>query len=141
MAKKITGVIRLEVPAGDAKPSGKVGPALGQRGLNIMEFCKAFNDKTADYDKGTPIPVAITAYEDRTFDFVTRKPTVSWYLKKAMNVDKGAKTAGREEFKSLSAEEIEHIAKEKQEDMCAESLEAAINTVAGSARSMGVRIR
>ncbi len=141
MSKKIVGVIRLEVPAGDAKPSGKVGPALGQRGLNIMEFCKAFNDKTSDYEKGTPIPVAITAYEDRSFNFVTRKPTVSWYLKRTLGLDKGAKTAGREDFKTISNTELEEIAKEKMEDMSANTLEAAMNTVAGSARSMGVRVR
>ncbi len=135
---KVTGLIRLQIGAGQAAPSQSVGPALGQRGLNIMEFCKAFNAATESVEKGTPIPVLITAYEDRTFTFVTRKPPVSWYLCRAANVSKGSATPGRLVSGKVSRDKVQEIAREKQEDMNAISLEAAMKSVEGSARSLGL---
>ena len=140
MAKQVEGKLKLQVPAGQANPSPPVGPALGQRGLNIMDFCKAFNDKTKDVEKGAPIPVVITAYKDRTFDFVTKLPPVSYYLKKAAKIKKGNSTPGRSLVGKVSLVDIEKIAKEKMADLNAIDLNGAMNMVKGSAVSMGMEI-
>ena len=140
MAKKIEGYIKLNIPAGGANPSPPVGPALGQRGLNIMDFCKAFNDKTKDVEKGAPIPVVITAYKDRSFDFVTKLPPVSYYLKKAAKIKKGNSTPGRSLVGKVTSSDIEKIAKEKMQDLNAIDLNGAINMVKGSAVSMGMEV-
>jgi len=140
MAKEILGLIKLQIPAGGANPSPPVGPALGQRGLNIMDFCKAFNEKTKSLEKGAPIPVVITAYKDRSFKFVTTLPPVSHYLKKAAKIDKGSSTPGRELVGKVSMKDIEKIAKEKMIDLNAINLEGAINMVKGSAVSMGMEV-
>ena len=140
MAKEILEFIKLQIPAGDANPSPPVGPALGQRGLNIMDFCKAFNDKTKNIEKGSPIPVVITAYKDKTFKFITKLPPVSHYLKKAAKIDKGSSTPGRELVGSVTMKDIEKIAKEKMIDLNAINLEGAMNIVKGSAVSMGMEV-
>ena len=140
MAKEILEFIKLQIPAGGANPSPPVGPALGQRGLNIMDFCKAFNDKTKNIEKGSPIPVVITAYKDKTFKFITKLPTVSHYLKKAAKIDKGSSTPGRELVGSVTMKDIEKIAKEKMIDLNAINLEGAMNIVKGSAVSMGMEV-
>ena len=140
MAKEILEFIKLQIPAGGANPSPPVGPALGQRGLNIMDFCKAFNDKTKNIEKGSPIPVVITAYKDKTFKFITKLPPVSHYLKKAAKIDKGSSTPGRELVGSVTMKDIEKIAKEKMIDLNAINLEGAMNTVKGSAVSMGMEV-
>ena len=140
MAKEILEFIKLEIPAGGANPSPPVGPALGQRGLNIMDFCKAFNDKTKNIEKGSPIPVVITAYKDKTFKFITKLPTVSHYLKKAAKIDKGSSTPGRELVGSVTIKDIEKIAKEKMADLNAIDLKGAVNIVKGSAVSMGMEV-
>ena len=140
MAKKIAGYIKLQIGAGAANPSPPVGPALGQRGLNIMEFCKAFNAATENMEKGTPVPVTITAYEDKSFTFVTRKPPVNWYLMREAGIKKGSQTPGRAGAGSVSMEQVRSIAEEKIEDMNASSLDAAVNIVLGSARSMGLSV-
>ena len=140
MAKEILEFIKLQIPAGGANPSPPVGPALGQRGLNIMDFCKAFNDKTKNIEKGSPIPVVITAYKDKTFKFITKLPPVSHYLKKAAKIDKGSSTPGREVVGSVTMKDIEKIAKEKMIDLNAIDLEGAMNIVKGSAVSMGMEI-
>ena len=129
MAKEILGLIKLQIPAGGANPSPPVGPALGQRGLNIMDFCKAFNDKTKDLEKGAPIPVIITAYKDRSFDFTTKLPPVSFYLKKAAKIKKGNSTPGRSIVGKVSMQDIEKIAKEKMQDLNAINLKGAMNMV------------
>ena len=140
MAKEILEFIKLQIPAGGANPSPPVGPALGQRGLNIMDFCKAFNDKTKNIEKGSPIPVVITAYKDKTFKFITKLPPVSHYLKKAAKIDKGSSTPGRELVGSVTMKDIEKIAKEEMIDLNAIDLEGAMNIVKGSAVSMGMEV-
>ena len=140
MAKEVLEFIKLQIPAGGANPSPPVGPALGQRGLNIMDFCKAFNDKTKNIEKGSPIPVLITAYKDKTFKFITKLPPVSHYLKKAAKIDKGSSTPGRELVGKVTMKDIEKIAKEKMVDLNAIDLKGAVNIVRGSAVSMGMEV-
>ena len=138
--KEISGFIKLQIKGGQANPAPPVGPALGQRGINIMDFCKAFNDKTKDLEKGAPIPVIITAYKDRSFDFVTKLPPVSYYLKKAAKIKKGNSTPGRSLVGKVTINDIEKIAKEKMQDLNAIDLNGAINMVKGSAVSMGMEV-
>ena len=140
MAKKIVGFIKLEVPAGKANPSPPVGPALGQRGLNITEFCKAFNAETQKMEPGTPTPVVITVYADRTFAFVTKTPPASYYLKKAVRLEKGASEPGRESCGQVTMAQIREIAEKKMVDLNANDIEAACGTIAGTARSMGIEV-
>jgi large subunit ribosomal protein L11 len=140
MAKKITGYVKLQVPAGAANPSPPIGPALGQRGLNIMEFCKAFNARTAQMEKGTPIPVIITAYQDRSFTFEMKQPPVSYFLKKASGVPSGAKTTGRGFVGKINRDQIKEIAEKKMPDLNCSSVEAAMAMIEGSARSMGLEV-
>jgi len=140
MAKEVLEFIKLQIPAGGANPSPPVGPALGQRGLNIMDFCKAFNEKTKKNEKGSPIPVVITAYKDKTFKFVTKLPPVSYYLKKAAKIEKGSSTPGRELIGKVTIKDIEKIAKEKMVDLNAIDLKGAVNIVKGSAVSMGMEV-
>ena len=138
--KKVKTIIKLNLPAGEATPAPPVGPALGQHGLPIMEFVKAYNEQTAD-KKGQIIPAVITVYEDRTFSFITKLPPVSEMIKKALNLEKGAKQAGREQAGTLSKEQVAKIAQEKIADLnCGEDLVAAKNIVEGTARSMGIKI-
>jgi large subunit ribosomal protein L11 len=140
MAKKVVGLIKLEIPAGQANPSPPVGPALGQRGLNIMEFCKAFNAATQKMDPGTPTPVVITAYADRTFTFITKTPPTSYYLKKAAGIEKGSGTPSREVKGRVTKAQVREIAEKKMKDLNANDLDAAARMVAGSARSMGLEV-
>jgi large subunit ribosomal protein L11 len=140
MAKKVAGYVKLQVPAGAANPSPPIGPALGQRGLNIMEFCKAFNAKTAQMEKGMPIPVVITAFQDRSFTFEMKLPPVTYYLKKAAGIEAGAKTAGRGFAGKISAAQIREIAEKKLPDLNCDSVGAAVRMIEGSARSMGLEI-
>ncbi len=140
MAKKITGYIKLQVPAGAANPSPPIGPALGQRGLNIMEFCKAFNAKTAQTEKGTPIPVIITAYQDRSFTFELKQPPVSFFLKKAAGVKSGSKTTGRGFVGQVTRAQIREIAEKKLVDLNTQSIDAASAMIEGSARSIGLEV-
>ena len=140
MAKKIAGYIKLQVPAGAANPSPPIGPALGQRGLNIMEFCKAFNAKTAQMEKGTPIPVVITAYQDRSFTFEMKLPPMSFFLKKAAKIQGGSKTPGRGSAGTVTKAQIREIAEAKMPDLNCESVESAMAMVEGSARSMGLEV-
>ena len=140
MAKEILGLIKLQIPASGANPSPPVGPALGQRGLNIMDFCKAFNDKTKDLEKGAPIPVVITAYKDRTFSFITKLPPVSYYLKKAAKIKKGNSTPGRSLEGKVTMEDVKKIASQKMVDLNAIDIEGAMNMVKGSAVSMGMEV-
>jgi large subunit ribosomal protein L11 len=140
MAKKIAGYIKLQIPAGQANPSPPVGPALGQRGLNIMEFCKAFNAQTQSQEPGTPIPVMITAYSDRSFTFIMKMPPVAHYLLRAARLDKGCGTPGRETKGRVRISQIREIAEKKMPDLNTSDLEAAVRTVTGSARSMGLEV-
>jgi large subunit ribosomal protein L11 len=140
MAKKITGYIKLQVPAGAANPSPPIGPALGQRGLAIMEFCKQFNAQTAKEEKGTPIPVVITVYADRSFSFEMKTPPMSYFLKKAAKLESGSKTPGRDIAGSVSKSQIKEIAEKKMKDLNCESIESAMRMVEGSARSMGITV-
>lgn len=140
MAKKIKTIIKLNIPAGTATPAPPVGPALGQHGLPIMEFVKAFNDKTAE-QKGNILPVVITVYEDRTFTFITKKPPVAEMIKKAIQKDKGSQKPGRESAGIISKSQAEEIAKQKMEDLNTTELEAAVKIVEGTARSMGVEVK
>ncbi|MBA3813433.1 MAG: 50S ribosomal protein L11 [Alphaproteobacteria bacterium] len=140
MAKKIEGYIKLQIPAGKANPSPPVGPALGQRGLNIMEFCKAFNAQTQSMEPGIPIPVVITAYGDRTFSFVTKTPPVSYFLKKAAGLTKGSATAGAGTIGKVTMEQVREIAKTKMQDLNANDIEGASQMIVGSARSMGIEV-
>lgn len=140
MAKKITGYLKLQVAAGSATPSPPIGPALGQRGLNIMEFCKAFNAQTQGMEKGMPIPVLFTIYADRSFTFKLRTPPMSYFLKKAAGVDKGSKTPGAGSAGSITKAQVREIAEKKLVDMNATSIDAAMLMVEGSARSMGLKI-
>ncbi len=138
MAKKITGFIKLQVAAGSANPSPPVGPALGQKGVNIMEFCKAFNAATDSLDKGAPVPVVITVYEDRSFTFETKTPPASYLLKKAAGIKSGSGRPNTEKVGKVTLAQLEEIAKTKEPDLTAADLEAAVRTIAGSARSMGL---
>ena len=140
MAKKIVGLIKLQVPAGKANPSPPIGPALGQRGLNIMEFCKAFNAATQKLEPGLPIPVVITAYSDRTFTFITKSTPASVLLKKAAGVASGSKRPNTEKVGKVTRAQLEDIAKAKEPDLTAADLDAAVKTIAGSARSMGLTV-
>ncbi len=140
MAKKIAGYIKLQVPAGKANPSPPIGPALGQRGLNIMEFCKSFNAQTQNLEPGMPIPVTITCYADRSFTFVTRTPPVSYFLKKAAGLEKGAKEPGKEAAGKVTMAQIREIAQKKMQDLNANDLDGATRMLVGSARSMGIQV-
>lgn len=140
MAKEIIGSIKLQIDAGKANPAPPVGPALGQKGVNIMDFCKKFNDKTKG-DMGKIIPVVITVYSDKSFDFVCKKPPTSFLIKQALKLKSGARAPGRSWIAKLSREQIESIAKEKMEDLNALDLESAIKIVAGQARSMGIEVK
>ena len=140
MAKKITGYIKLQVPAGAANPSPPIGPALGQRGLNIMEFCKAFNAATQGMEPGMPVPVVITAFADRTFTFTTKTPPASYFLKRAAGLEKGGQTPGRSTSGKVTLAQVREIAQTKMEDLNASDLDAAVNMIKGSARSMGLEV-
>lgn len=140
MAKKIEGYIKLQVPAGKANPSPPIGPALGQRGLNIMEFCKAFNAQTQGMEPGMPIPVVITAYADRTFTFTTKTPPASYFLKKAAKLGKGGGTPGRDVAGKVTMAQVREIAEQKMVDLNANDIDAAAEMIKGSARSMGLEV-
>ena len=141
MAKKVVGIIKLQVPAGKANPSPPIGPALGQRGLNIMEFCKAFNAATQNLERGIPIPVVITAYADRSFTFVTKTPPNSYFLKKAAGIEKGSQTTGKARPAGrVTMAQIREIAQQKMPDLNAKDLEGAYRMLIGSARSMGLEV-
>ncbi len=140
MAKKIVGFIKLQIPAGKANPAPPIGPALGQRGLNIMEFCKAFNAQTQGVEPGLMLPVVITAFADKSFTFVLKTPPASVLIKKALKVDKGSSKPHLEKVGRLSRAQIEEIARTKQKDLTAADLDAAVRTIAGSARSMGITV-
>jgi large subunit ribosomal protein L11 len=141
MAKKITGFLKLQVPAGSANPSPPIGPALGQRGLNIMEFCKAFNAQTQQLEKGSPIPVVITVYQDRSFTFEMRTPPVSYFIKKAANLESGSKAPGRDKVGSITKAQVKEIAEKKMKDLNSSTIESAMRMIEGSARSMGIEVR
>lgn len=141
MAKKITGYVKLQVAAGKANPSPPIGPALGQAGLNIMEFCKSFNAQTQNLEEGMPIPVVITVYGDRTFSFVTKTPPVSFFLKKAAKIAKGSPTTGQSAtIASVTMDQVREIAATKMQDLNAHDIEAACRMITGSARSMGIEV-
>ena len=140
MAKKVVGLIKLQVPAGKANPSPPIGPALGQRGLNIMEFCKAFNAQTQKMEPGLPIPVVITAYADKSFTFIMKTPPATVLIKKAAKIDKGSPRPHTDKVGRITRAQAEEIAKTKQPDLTASDLEAAVRTIAGSARSMGIEV-
>ena len=140
MAKKVTGYIKLQIPAGQANPSPPVGPALGQQGVNIMEFCKAFNAQTQALEKGLPTPVVITVYSDRSFTFIMKTPPASVLIRKAINIPKGSATPNTTKVGKVSRQQLEDIAKLKMPDLTASDLDAAVRTIAGSARSMGVDV-
>lgn len=141
MAKKIDGYIKLQIPAGQANPSPPVGPALGQRGVNIMEFCKAFNAATQNQEQGMPIPVVITVYADKSFSFETKTPPASFFLKKAAKLNKGANNPGKETAGSVTVKQCREIAEQKMVDLNAFDLDAATQMIIGSARSMGIEVR
>jgi large subunit ribosomal protein L11 len=140
MAKKILGYIKLQVPAGSATPSPPIGPALGQRGVNIMGFCKEFNARTENVDKGTPLPTVITVYQDKSFTFVTKTPPATFYLKQAAGLKSGAKATGRETVGQVTRDQLRDIATKKMKDLNANDLEAAARIIEGSARAMGLRV-
>ena len=140
MAKKIVGYIKLQVPAGKANPSPPIGPALGQRGLNIMEFCKQFNAATQELEKGMPIPTVITVYADRSFAFATKTPPASYFLRKAARLEKGGATPGRTTSGKVTLAQVRAIAEQKMKDLNANDLDAAVSMVKGSARSMGIEV-
>jgi large subunit ribosomal protein L11 len=140
MAKKVTGYLKLQVPAGAANPSPPIGPALGQRGLNIMEFCKQFNAASQEMEKGAPVPVVLTIYQDRSFTFEMRTPPVAHFLKKAAGLQKGAQTPGRGVVGSVTREQVRSIAEQKLKDLNANDVDAAMRMVEGSARSMGLEV-
>ncbi len=140
MAKKITAYIKLQIKAGEANPSPPVGPALGQHGVNIMEFCKAFNAKTQNIEKGLPTPVVITVYADRSFTFVTKTPPASVLLKKILNLKSGSATPNTNKVAKATREQLEQVAKMKEPDLTAADLDAAVRTIAGTARSMGIEV-
>ena len=140
MAKKITGYIKLQVKAGEANPSPPIGPALGQRGVNIMEFCKAFNAATQGVEKGLPLPVVITVYSDRSFTFITKTPPATVLIKKAIGLSKGSSNPNSNKVGKITRDQLAEIAKQKEPDLTAASIDAAIRTIAGSARSMGLEV-
>ena len=140
MAKKIVGYVKLQVPAGAANPSPPIGPALGQRGLNIMAFCKDFNAKTSQMEKGAPIPVVITIYADKSFTFEMRTPPMSYFLKKAAKLESGSKTPGRDSAGTVTRAQVKEIAEKKMADLNCDTVEAAMRMVEGSARSMGIQV-
>jgi large subunit ribosomal protein L11 len=140
MAKKVAGQLKLQVPAGSATPSPPIGPALGQRGINIMEFCKAFNAQTQELEKGSPIPVVITYYQDKSFTFAMKTPPVTYFLKKAANLKSGSKEPGKVRAGTVSRDKLREIATVKMKDLNANDVEAAIRMVEGSARSMGLEV-
>ncbi len=140
MAKKISGYIKLHVPAGDAKPAPPIGPALGQRGVNIMEFCKAFNAQTSNEEKGTPLPTTITVYADRSFSFETKTPPATFYLKKAAKINSGSKEPGKVTAGKVTRAQLEEIATAKMKDLNANDVTAAAKIIEGSARAMGLQV-
>jgi len=140
MAKKILGYIKLQVPAGSATPSPPIGPALGQRGVNIMGFCKEFNARTGEMDKGTPLPTVITVYQDKSFTFVTKTPPATFFLKKAANLQKGSNNPGREVAGKVTMAQCRDIAEKKMKDLNANDLDQATKIIAGSARAMGLQV-
>ena len=140
MAKKIVGFVKLQVPAGKANPSPPIGPALGQRGLNIMEFCKAFNAQTQGVEPGLPLPVVITAFADKSFTFIIKSPPSSILIKKAVKIDKGSARPHTDKVGKITRAQLEEIAKTKMKDLTAADMDAAVRTIAGSARSMGVNV-
>ena len=140
MAKKIVGFVKLQVPAGNANPSPPIGPALGQRGLNIMEFCKAFNAQTQGIEPGLPLPVVITAFADKSFTFVIKSPPSSILIKKAVKIDKGSARPHTDKVGKITRAQLEEIARTKMKDLTAADMDAAVRTIAGSARSMGVNV-
>jgi large subunit ribosomal protein L11 len=140
MAKKVTGFLKLQVPAGAANPSPPIGPALGQRGLNIMEFCKAFNAQTQKMEKNMPIPVVITTYQDRSFTFELKTPPVSYFLKRAAGLESGSKTPGISSVGQVTRKQVREIAEQKMKDLNCDSIEAAMKMIEGSARSMGLAV-
>jgi large subunit ribosomal protein L11 len=140
MAKKIVGFVKLQVPAGKANPSPPIGPALGQRGLNIMEFCKAFNAQTQGVEPGLPLPVVITAFTDKSFTFIIKSPPSSVLIKKAVKIDKGSSVPNKTKVGKITRAQLEEIAKTKMKDLTAADMDAAVRTIAGSARSMGVNV-
>src|SRR6184192_4315107 len=141
MAKKVTGYLKLQVPAGAANPSPPIGPALGQRGLNIMQFCKDFNAKTSQMEKGQPTPVVITIYQDKSFTFEMKTPPVSYFIKKAAKLESGSKTPGRDKAGTVTKAQVREIAQQKMKDLNCDNVEAAMRMVEGSARSMGIEVR
>src|SRR5262249_40047204 len=140
MAKKIQAYVKLQVPAGKGKPSPPIGPALGQQGVNIMEFCKQFKARTQKMEAGRPIPVGLTLFQGRSFSFITKTPPVSYFLKKAAGVEAGAKTVGTQIVGKVTKKQVEEIAKQKMPDLNCDTIEAAMAQVAGSARSMGLQV-
>jgi len=140
MAKKIVNILKLQIPAGGANPSPPVGPALGQVGLNIMDFCNAFNNETKDAEKGVPLPVVINVYEDKSFDFVIKTPPAAVLIRKALGIDKGSGEPNREKVGKLTRNQLEEIAKTKEPDLNANDIDAAVNIIAGTAKSMGVEV-
>ena len=141
MAKKVTGFLKLQVPAGAANPAPPIGPALGQRGLNIMEFCKNFNARTQEHEKGMPIPVTITVFSDKSFTYEMKTPPASYFLKKAAKLESGSKAPGRDFAGSVTMAQVREIAKAKMKDLNANDIEAAAKLIAGSARSMGIEVK
>ncbi len=140
MAKKVAGFLKLQVPAGAANPSPPIGPALGQRGLNIMAFCKDFNAKTSQMEKGSPIPVVITIYQDKSFTFEMKTPPMAYFLKKAAKIESGSKTPGRDNVAKVTKAQVREIAEKKMADLNCDTVEAAMRMVEGSARSMGIQV-
>ncbi|ABQ68921.1 50S ribosomal protein L11 [Rhizorhabdus wittichii] len=140
MAKKITGYIKLQVPAGKANPSPPIGPALGQRGVNIMDFCKAFNAQTGDFEVGTPLPTIITVYADRSFSFVTKTPPATYLIKKAINLKSGSKEPGKASAGKIKRSQLAQIAEVKMKDLNANDIESATRIIEGSARAMGLEV-
>ena len=140
MAKKVANILKLQIPAGAANPSPPVGPALGQVGVNIMDFCNAFNNETKDAEKGVPLPVVINVYEDKSFDFVIKTPPAAVLIRKALGIDKGSGEPNREKVGKLTRNQLEEIAKTKEPDLNANDIDAAVNIIAGTARSMGVEV-
>ena len=140
MAKKIEGYIKLQVPAGSATPSPPIGPALGQRGVNIMGFCKEFNARTEKVAKGTPLPTVITVYQDKSFTFITKTPPATWYLKQAAGIKSGAKLVGRETAGKITQAQVREIAEAKMKDLNANDIDAAMRIIEGSARAIGIQV-
>jgi large subunit ribosomal protein L11 len=140
MAKKITGYIKLQIPAGKANPSPPIGPALGQAGVNIMEFCKTFNAQTSKLEEGMPVPVVITVYQDRSFTFISKTPPASYFIKKAAGLASGGKKPGLEKAGTITADQVREIAQTKMVDLNANDIDAAMKIIAGSARSMGIAV-